>query len=936
MKVYLGQAASPQSGGLYRVFQGLFQYLPKAGVEIVDNIAHADVINQHVAIFEDVPEGVPLVVSSHGLLWAEDSWGKYAAKTNKDCLESYLIADVVTAPSSFVAKTIARHTLVNPQVVQHGIDPEVWFPGEDFGYVLWNKARVDPANDPSPMQALADRAKNTQFISTFGKQTHNVEITGKVSPDEMLDFVRNAGVYLSTTKESGGPCFGVLEALSCGVPVLAWDYGGTSEAVVHKETGYLAEPENYEDLYQGLRYCIENRERLGTNARQSVLEKYTWETTIQGYVNAYQQAMQEYAVETSVVIPCYNLGQFLPNAIESVQAQTYDNWELIIVNDASTDNSREIAEEYANKDSRITVINNSYNLHVSDSRNRGVLNARGRYILPLDADDRLEKTALARMTKVLNDSRRVHAVSGKLGLFREDNLQQGRVGEWPNDTDIKKQISGYNRVPYCALYRKQMWENIGGYRRRIRVGVEDADFWTRALSYGYNVELLEGTPILHYTLRSDESLGKKNKQGSKTWLSWFAWERYKHTTPAGSGLTSYHVTPVDQPDISIIVPVGPNHAHHIQACVDSVLSQSFNNWEVIVVNDTGERLENSPYINGLAFVRVLDGDTNEGVAAARNKGVKAARASKLVFLDVDDVLQPNALAVLKSAHEQVGGWIYGDWYSKNGDNLKRERAEDWNAELLTRRSLCPITGLYEKAHAELVGGFDLTLPGWEDWDFHLKLLENGICGTRVAIPLLTYNMNLGFRREENFNTKDILLQYIIDRHPLIYEDRRMGCSKCGGKPSVQPTTLTQAIATSRSIDTVDNIVVMKYMGPEAQTRTFKSKHFPGVTYRVNNRHSFQMFEADAKEFENIKHFERVKREVEPMPIEEPTHVLSSDTPPTPKRELVTELDLTPETAAFLLKEFMYQDQLRAAGDSDILKIKGIGPTRLKEIKEALK
>ena len=89
----------------------------------------------------------------------------------------------------------------------------------------------------------------------------------------------------------------------------------------------------------------------------------------------------------SVVMPVYNAECFLAAAIESVLRQTFRNWELLLVDDASTDNSLRIACEYASKDTRIRVVHNDRNLGVSATRNRGILLARGQWIALLDSDD---------------------------------------------------------------------------------------------------------------------------------------------------------------------------------------------------------------------------------------------------------------------------------------------------------------------------------------------------------------------------------------------------------------------------------------------------------------------------------------------------------------------------------------------------------------------
>lgn len=197
--VYIGQNAGKDAGGMFRVYNMLYEYLPKLGWDIASDQQSADVVNFHIGIYEDVPVNKPLVLSSHGMLWANDGWGRVGDKINKLCLDAYHKADVVTAPSRFVADAIARHTMIKPMVVRHGIDTTLWEPSPfPRDYVLWNKARVDTVNDPGIVALLAKMLPNINFVTTFGEPGENVTVTGKIDPDKMRYIVAEAGVYLAS------------------------------------------------------------------------------------------------------------------------------------------------------------------------------------------------------------------------------------------------------------------------------------------------------------------------------------------------------------------------------------------------------------------------------------------------------------------------------------------------------------------------------------------------------------------------------------------------------------------------------------------------------------------------------------------------------------------------------------------------------------------
>ena len=114
----------------------------------------------------------------------------------------------------------------------------------------------------------------------------------------------------------------------------------------------------------------------------------------------------------SVVMPVYNREDLLPRAIDSILNQTYKDFELIIVDDASTDASGNIAHIYAQKDSRIKVIKNDKNKGISFSRNKGMDAARGKYIAIMDSDDQALPFRLEKSIKVLKENPKYVALSG--------------------------------------------------------------------------------------------------------------------------------------------------------------------------------------------------------------------------------------------------------------------------------------------------------------------------------------------------------------------------------------------------------------------------------------------------------------------------------------------------------------------------------------------
>ena len=97
----------------------------------------------------------------------------------------------------------------------------------------------------------------------------------------------------------------------------------------------------------------------------------------------------------SIIIPCYNQGEFISDCIKSVKNQSYTDWECIVINDGSTDYSKIVIEEEIANDNRFVLINQE-NKGLSTARNIGIALATGKYILPLDADDRIDKNFISK------------------------------------------------------------------------------------------------------------------------------------------------------------------------------------------------------------------------------------------------------------------------------------------------------------------------------------------------------------------------------------------------------------------------------------------------------------------------------------------------------------------------------------------------------------
>ena len=182
----------------------------------------------------------------------------------------------------------------------------------------------------------------------------------------------------------------------------------------------------------------------------------------------------------SVVMPVYNAEAYLQEAIESILNQTFTDFEFIIVDDASTDNSHKIIEEFSKKDKRILILKNEKNFGIAETRTIGTKYAKGKYIAVADADDVSISTRFERQYNYLEKHSDCGVVGGFIQLFDSDTGKIIGVRKYyEDDANLRKRLFLYCPIaqPVCMI-RKEVFENIGYYDPKYPPA-EDLDLWFR-------------------------------------------------------------------------------------------------------------------------------------------------------------------------------------------------------------------------------------------------------------------------------------------------------------------------------------------------------------------------------------------------------------------------------------------------------------------------
>ena len=443
-----------------------------------------------------------------------------------------------------------------------------------------------------------------------------------------------------------------------------------------------------------------------------------------------------YTPMVSVIIPVYNVSDYLYECLDSIINQTLKEIEVICIDDGSTDNSLEILKKYAKKDNRITILKQD-NLHAGIARNAGLAIATGKYLSFLDADDFFDLNMLENLFDIAEkDSSDVVICSNYIyDQAQKKDVSHVIYGE--------KYLKGSPFTPsdfvdeLCQICLPQAWTKL--FRtsniRKNRVFFEkfvscnDITFVYTALAVANKISITP-KPYVHYRINTKINISSnrgekadcfvfaadkliKNLRYYKLYNKFqysvdqrikdcFKWEMKQCDERQAERLVDTAESLFDKelfsflcdslPKVSVIIPVY-NVSAYLQECLESIINQTLKDIEIVCVNDGST--DNSlnilkEYAKKDKRIKIID-QKNGGIGNARNNGIRYAKAPYVLFVDSDDWLD---LTCLEKLYDKISSTdsdicIYGlQEYDESKNKFVEDAYYDTSCYKIREHDIC--------------------------------------------------------------------------------------------------------------------------------------------------------------------------------------------------------------------------------------------------------
>lgn len=497
----------------------------------------------------------------------------------------------------------------------------------------------------------------------------------------------------------------------------------------------------------------------------------------------------------SIIVPTYNTNPvFLRDCLDSVMAQVYENWELIIVDDASPDaKTRDIITSYAKHDKRIRYKFLMTNQHIAKATNVGINIAKGEFIGLLDHDDLLWPNALYEVVKAINDKHDVDFIytdEDKIGEDRFDHFGPLFKPDWNPDF-----LHSVNYITHFSVIRTSLLKKIGGEKEDYN-GAQDWDLIMRVTN---ETKMIHHIPKILYSWRVHDDSTAKSIDAKPYVVN--AQKRVLEDDLRRKGYSGATVIRdkkhkgywridyglKNKPKVSIIIP-SKNQYKVIKRCINSIFQKStYSNFEIIIV-DTGSNINKV-----LSWYKKIQANHSNltviewpeqpfSYARSCNEGAKHATGEIIIMLNNDtEVITPDWIEVLASEaqrpeigavgcllfypgihhiqHAGVGiglGGVAANSFSMM--TLHDSMSQTQHLMIHTRHNITAVTAAclaIKKDVFELIGGFDEKFRvTYNDVDLCLRLREKGYENLYTPYARLVHHESISLGLPEELSKRD--------------------------------------------------------------------------------------------------------------------------------------------------------------------------------------
>lgn len=394
----------------------------------------------------------------------------------------------------------------------------------------------------------------------------------------------------------------------------------------------------------------------------------------------YDPEVQSTTSTVSIYIPAYNAKKTIDRAIQSALDQTYRDFDIVVCNDGSTDGTGEHLDMMYSDHPKIQIIHQA-NGGIGSASNACIGAARGLYILQLDSDDELLPDAIETL---LPEIRKDPAISCVYGRHYKWNQQEDTLEEaWYYPTFTRERMLHGMIVHHPRMFRKRDWSRVGGFSESLLNAV-DYDFFQKLSEVG-EIEFHDHLLYKYALHEQSTSISKSKVQTENTFLTMknalermrlMEWNVVKDHSYSGLRAVKFtrSVMEIDQFEDQIFVSVviiTRNRSELLSDAIRSVLNQSYENFELLVVDD-GSDDETEEAVKQFADLRIryLKKEAS-GIPKSRNIGVQMAKGEYIVIMDDDDLMMPNRIQEQLDCLSDGSSGSYGGWIDQDA-NLNHE------------------------------------------------------------------------------------------------------------------------------------------------------------------------------------------------------------------------------------------------------------------------